>query len=168
MFASSGLISCGWQCDNDSDISVQVKQAAGPGFPWNWVSREWLMWWRGDTMLQQHFEFSSQNIPLHSHLIESVIMFPCTQQGTNAPQWDQCASPQYSREYCGICTYRFPMTALNLVGLSWFTLHSDKTLKWSDTNTIMKYNNKKSLYHIAPLAVCCTPPLYSPYLLKYD
>lgn len=44
---------------------------------------------RGDTMLQQHFEFSSQNIPLHLRLIELVTMLECMVQGMNAPPMTQ-------------------------------------------------------------------------------
>lgn len=154
--------------DNDSDISAQVRQTISSGFPWNWVSGEWLMRCRGDTMLQQHFEFSSQNIPLHLRLIELVTMLECMVQGMNAPpmtQWDQCASPQYNRKESSHCTgtYRFPMTILNLVCLSWFTLHRGETLKWSDMNIIWNTITKQVYitYHLWQCAAhhhCYSPP----------
>lgn len=50
--------------------------------------------------------------------------------------------PRWNREPSSrICTHRFPATLPNSVCWSWFTLCSDKSLKWNNTKTIKKYNN---------------------------
>lgn len=59
--------------DNDSDINAQVKQSGKAQDSLETRSREGdSCGGEEDMMIQQHFEFSSQNIPIHLRLIELV------------------------------------------------------------------------------------------------
>lgn len=121
--------------DNDSDINAQVKQSGRPRIPLKLgLERVTHAVERGrDDSTALRVLKSKHTHTLVPYRIDRAPVYghECTSCDTMR---SVCFHPEQWRIKLWDVFRNIPMTVVNLVCLSWFTLHCDKMLRWSNTN----------------------------------